>query len=127
MTERRQLTVDIVSDVVCPWCIIGYRGLAAAAEALADRVDIVVRWHPFELAPATPRAHRHLALLRTESSRPAQRVRYELSTVTVGQLGALTPTRWRLAANWKQWATKKIFPLPCPLRHRLFFREEEFS
>ena len=54
MTERRQLTVDIVSDVVCPWCIIGYRGLEAAAETLADRVDIVVRWHPFELAPATP-------------------------------------------------------------------------
>jgi predicted DsbA family dithiol-disulfide isomerase len=54
MTERHQLTVDIVSDVVCPWCIIGYRGLEAAAKALADRADIVVRWHPFELAPATP-------------------------------------------------------------------------
>jgi predicted DsbA family dithiol-disulfide isomerase len=54
MTERRQLTVDIVSDVVCPWCIIGYRGLETAAAALADRVDIIIRWHPFELAPATP-------------------------------------------------------------------------
>jgi predicted DsbA family dithiol-disulfide isomerase len=54
MTERRQLTIDIVSDVVCPWCIIGYRGLEAAAQALGGRADIVVRWHPFELAPATP-------------------------------------------------------------------------
>lgn len=54
MTERRQLTVDIVSDVVCPWCIIGYRGLEMAATAFAGRADIVVRWHPFELAPATP-------------------------------------------------------------------------
>jgi predicted DsbA family dithiol-disulfide isomerase len=54
MTERRQLTVDIVSDVVCPWCIIGYRGLEVAAQAMRDRVDIDVRWHPFELAPATP-------------------------------------------------------------------------
>lgn len=54
MTERRQLTVDIVSDIVCPWCIIGYRGLEVAAKALADRADITVRWHPFELAPATP-------------------------------------------------------------------------
>lgn len=54
MTERRQLTIDIVSDVVCPWCIIGYRGLEAAADAMRARVDIVVRWHPFELAPATP-------------------------------------------------------------------------
>lgn len=54
MTGRRQLTVDIISDVVCPWCIIGYRGLEAAAKAFDDRADIIVRWHPFELAPATP-------------------------------------------------------------------------
>jgi predicted DsbA family dithiol-disulfide isomerase len=54
MTERRQLTVDIVSDVVCPWCIIGYRGLETAAKVMSDRADIVIRWHPFELAPATP-------------------------------------------------------------------------
>ena len=54
MGTRRQVAIDIVSDVVCPWCIIGYRGLEAAAHALSDRADIVIRWHPFELAPATP-------------------------------------------------------------------------
>jgi predicted DsbA family dithiol-disulfide isomerase len=54
MTKRHQLTVDIVSDVVCPWCIIGYRGLEKAAQAIEGRADIVIRWHPFELAPATP-------------------------------------------------------------------------
>jgi predicted DsbA family dithiol-disulfide isomerase len=48
------LTVDIVSDVVCPWCIIGYRGLEAAAQALRDRAEIIIRWHPFELTSATP-------------------------------------------------------------------------
>lgn len=47
------ISVDIVSDVVCPWCIIGYRGLVAAVAALGDRADVSVRWHPFELAPRT--------------------------------------------------------------------------
>lgn len=54
MGTRQQIAIDIVSDVVCPWCIIGYQGLATAAAALSDRADIVVRWHPFELAPDTP-------------------------------------------------------------------------
>ena len=55
------LTIDIVSDVVCPWCIIGYRGLEAAIEALGDRAEVSVRWHPFELAPATPPTGQALA------------------------------------------------------------------
>jgi predicted DsbA family dithiol-disulfide isomerase len=49
--EKPILTIDIVSDVVCPWCIIGYKQLARAADMLADRADIAVRWHPFQLAP----------------------------------------------------------------------------
>ena len=44
--------VDIVSDVMCPWCIVGYRQLeqALAATGMGARV----RWHPFELNPAMP-------------------------------------------------------------------------
>ncbi len=49
--EKPILTIDIVSDVVCPWCIIGYKQLTRAADMLADRADIAVRWHPFQLAP----------------------------------------------------------------------------
>ncbi len=48
---RSLLTVDIVSDVVCPWCIIGYKQLARASEMIEDRADVAVRWHPFQLAP----------------------------------------------------------------------------
>jgi len=43
------ISVDIVSDVVCPWCIIGYRQLAEAARQ--SGIDIEVHWHPFELNP----------------------------------------------------------------------------
>ena len=52
------LTVDVVSDVVCPWCYIGKRRLEAALAALAERepdVGVAVRWHPFELNPDLPR------------------------------------------------------------------------
>lgn len=49
MTEPAptSLRVDIVSDVVCPWCIIGYRQLQQAAERTGAALD--VHWHPFEL------------------------------------------------------------------------------
>lgn len=56
-----KLTVDIVSDVVCPWCAIGYKGLEKAIEGLGDRVDVTVAWHPFELAPGTPAQGQALA------------------------------------------------------------------
>jgi predicted DsbA family dithiol-disulfide isomerase len=53
MTQQVQpLRIDIVSDVVCPWCIIGYRQLAQALEATGTPHEI--HWHPFELNPAMP-------------------------------------------------------------------------
>ena len=47
------LTIDIVSDVVCPWCYIGKRNLEAA---LADSPlsDIEIRWRPYQLDPTIP-------------------------------------------------------------------------
>ena len=47
--EKASLQVDIVSDVVCPWCIIGYKQLEEAIKRTGVSVDI--RWHPFELNP----------------------------------------------------------------------------
>jgi predicted DsbA family dithiol-disulfide isomerase len=46
------LRIDILSDVVCPWCIIGYRQLAKALEATGTAHEI--HWHPFELNPNMP-------------------------------------------------------------------------
>ncbi|WP_022951582.1 DsbA family oxidoreductase [Leucothrix mucor] len=51
-TQAKTLEIDIVSDVVCPWCIVGYRQLAEALEASGTPHEI--RWHPFELNPAMP-------------------------------------------------------------------------
>jgi predicted DsbA family dithiol-disulfide isomerase len=48
----KPLHIDIVSDVMCPWCIIGYRQLSDALEA--SGTDHEIHWHPFELNPQMP-------------------------------------------------------------------------
>jgi predicted DsbA family dithiol-disulfide isomerase len=48
------LTVDIWSDVVCPWCYIGKRRFEAALEQFEHRDDVSVTWHSFELDPTAP-------------------------------------------------------------------------
>lgn len=50
-----KIKIDIVSDVVCPWCAIGYKRLSLAINELkiADKVEI--QWHPFQLNPNMPR------------------------------------------------------------------------
>ena len=52
------LTIDIVSDVVCPWCYIGKRKLEAALASpeAAGLPPIQIRWHPFQLNPDLPQA-----------------------------------------------------------------------
>jgi predicted DsbA family dithiol-disulfide isomerase len=49
-----QLTVDIWSDVVCPWCYIGKRRFEAALAQFEHRDDVTVLWHSFELDPDAP-------------------------------------------------------------------------
>lgn len=55
MTETPPITVDVVSDVMCPWCFIGKRRLEAALRAV-PQLDVLVRWHPFQLDATLPKA-----------------------------------------------------------------------
>jgi predicted DsbA family dithiol-disulfide isomerase len=48
------LRIDIVSDVVCPWCIIGYKQVGQALTLLPGPVEAEFHWHPFELNPDMP-------------------------------------------------------------------------
>ena len=48
------LTIEVVSDVICPWCYIGKRRLSRALETLAGEVSAEVRWLPFQLNPDMP-------------------------------------------------------------------------
>lgn len=51
---NRPLKIDIVSDVSCPWCIIGYKSLNGALAKLAPQVSAKIVWKPFELNPDMP-------------------------------------------------------------------------
>ena len=48
------LSIDIWSDVMCPWCLVGWGGLQQALEQLDGEIDAQTRWHPFELNPDMP-------------------------------------------------------------------------
>lgn len=54
------IRIDIASDVVCPWCIIGYKQLERALSETGLRAD--VHWHPFELNPQMPEEGEDLLL-----------------------------------------------------------------
>jgi predicted DsbA family dithiol-disulfide isomerase len=52
--SKPKIKVDIVSDVVCPWCYIGKRRLERAIDILKDKYDFELEYHPFELNPEMP-------------------------------------------------------------------------
>ncbi|MER8527191.1 DsbA family protein [Mesorhizobium sp. M0814] len=52
MNDENSITVDVVSDLVCPWCFIGQKRLDKAIAAVD--IDVHIRWRPFQLDPTIP-------------------------------------------------------------------------
>ncbi|WP_127112644.1 DsbA family oxidoreductase [Shimia sediminis] len=77
------IRVDIISDVVCPWCIVGFRQLQQAAEATG--IEIETYWHPFELNSDMPPEGENLRehIMRKYGSTPeqSQKARDQLSAI----------------------------------------------
>ena len=53
-TAPHRMTIDIYSDVMCPWCLIGYGQLQKALGELDGEIEAQLRWRPFELNPDMP-------------------------------------------------------------------------
>ena len=53
-TSPRKLTIDIWSDVMCPWCLIGHGQLTKGLQELDGEIEAEIRWRPFELNPDMP-------------------------------------------------------------------------
>ncbi|HZJ36111.1 MAG TPA: DsbA family oxidoreductase [Gillisia sp.] len=51
---KEKIKIDIVSDVVCPWCTIGYKRLEKAISELGIQDQVEIEWQPFELNPNMP-------------------------------------------------------------------------
>eukprot|EP00286_Rhodomonas_abbreviata_P025878 CAMPEP_0181313166 /NCGR_PEP_ID=MMETSP1101-20121128/14103_1 /TAXON_ID=46948 /ORGANISM="Rhodomonas abbreviata, Strain Caron Lab Isolate" /LENGTH=216 /DNA_ID=CAMNT_0023420101 /DNA_START=233 /DNA_END=883 /DNA_ORIENTATION=+ len=54
-TNKKQVQVDVVSDIMCPWCWVGKRKLESAIRQSAGEYEVSVQWHPFLLRPDMPR------------------------------------------------------------------------
>ncbi len=54
--EKIPVHIDIVSDVVCPWCFVGKKNLEQAIGMAEGQYDITIQWHPFQLDPKIPEA-----------------------------------------------------------------------
>ena len=53
--SQDKIKIDIISDVVCPWCAIGYKRLSQAINELKVQERVVIQWHPFQLNPTMPK------------------------------------------------------------------------
>lgn len=85
MTDPKQpLRIDVVSDVMCPWCVIGYRQLEAALKATGTEYEI--QWHPFELNPDMPVEGQNLRehIIEKYGTTPAQSEQSRLQMTEVG-------------------------------------------
>ena len=53
MTQQSPILVDVVSDVVCPWCYVGAKHLEQALANLSGET-VLIRWRPYQLDPTIP-------------------------------------------------------------------------
>ena len=69
-----KLKIDFVSDVSCPWCVIGLRSLEQALERVGDAVTADIHFQPFELNPQLPQAGQDVTehLVQKYGSTPEQ-------------------------------------------------------
>ncbi len=50
----RKMQIDIWSDVMCPWCLVGYGQLSKGLALVEGEIEADIRWHAFELNPDMP-------------------------------------------------------------------------
>jgi predicted DsbA family dithiol-disulfide isomerase len=85
-----KVAVDIWSDVMCPWCAVGYTQFAKSVNDLEGELDVEVRWMPFELNPDLPpegkRQDEHLAKVygRTPEQVAAMRAQMQATAARAG-------------------------------------------
>ena len=84
------MTVEIWSDVVCPWCYVGKRRFEHALERFAHRDQVELTWRSFQLDPSAPpeRANtsaEHLAAKYGMSVEQAEQTNAQMSELAAGE------------------------------------------
>lgn len=104
----QRLRIDIVSDVVCPWCIIGYRQLEKALQATDTAHEI--HWQPFELNPDMPPEGQNLREHVAEKYGTSQE-QSEQSRVSMTRIGAELGFEFRFADDMRMRNTFNVHQL----------------
>ena len=97
---KPKVSIDIWSDVMCPWCAVGYTQFAKSVKELASEIDIEVRWMPFELNPDLPpegklqdahlaevygRSPEEVAAMRAQMAATAERAGFSMAYMGEGE------------------------------------------
>ncbi|MXO66873.1 DsbA family oxidoreductase [Altericroceibacterium endophyticum] len=119
------ISVDIWSDVMCPWCAIGYSQFAKAVAELNGEIEVETRWMPFELNPDMPEAGKpqaqHLAEVYGRSAEELADMRANLEEAArragfsmdyTGEGTAPEPMMWNTFAAHRllRWALAEYGP-----------------
>jgi predicted DsbA family dithiol-disulfide isomerase len=95
-----ELQVDVWSDVMCPWCAIGWTQFSKAVEDLRGEVDVTARFMPFELNPdMVPEGRDQASLLAENYGRSLEEVAEMGRTVEAAADKAGFPMDWRGAGD----------------------------
>ncbi|MCG4454508.1 DsbA family oxidoreductase [Pseudomonas sp. MMS21-TM103] len=106
--NSKKLHIDIVSDVVCPWCVIGYRQLAKALEV--SGTDYELHWHPFELNPDMPPEGQNLREHLTEKY-GASKEQSQENRLRITEAGANVGFDFRFADDMRMHNTFNVHQL----------------
>lgn len=136
MSAPARLTIDIWSDVMCPWCAVGYAQLRRALESVAGEIEAEVRWRPFELNPdmaaegepqlehvarKTGRSAEQLASSREQLRQIGERVGFSFAWSGEGEPPAAMVWNTHKAHVLLHWALEHAGPqVQCKLKEALF-------
>ncbi|KAJ4966902.1 hypothetical protein NE237_018751 [Protea cynaroides] len=54
-TGKKLIQIDVSSDSVCPWCLVGKKNLDKAMDSSKEKFNFEVKWHPYFLNPSAPK------------------------------------------------------------------------
>src|ERR1022692_3222547 len=109
------LQIDVISDVICPWCFIGKRRLEKAVAALNRQHEVRVQWLPFQLNPTIPKEGISRKEYRTRKFGSWERsLELDANMIAVGEaegihfaLDKIERTPNTLDAHWLIWLADK--------------------
>ena len=109
------LTIDIYSDVMCPWCLIGFGQLTKALGELEGEIAAQIRWRPFELNPNMPpegeEQEAHLARKYRRSAEEGAALRGQLKAIAEGAGVSLSYEGEGAAPPAMMWNTRDCHKL----------------